>query len=125
MDLRGHGIVTSMAFAERDPEAVRSFFRGSIGGLKAVSVDPRAGIAAMTKREPLLDKVPELDRLAMTRGVAIMADNVRGTGLGALELARMDGLVTINTEVNGIASLPAAGSLFSAAFPSPQAERMP
>lgn len=125
VDLYGHGIITSAAFAERNPEAVRAFVRASIGGLRAALADPVAGMAAMKKREPLFDEKLELERFAMARDVAIMTDNVRRTGFGALELDRMRRLAAVNAEVNGIASPPAAETLFSTNFLPPQAERMP
>lgn len=125
VDLYGHGIITSAAFAERNPEAVRAFVRASIGGLKAALADPAAGMAAMKKREPLFDEALEVDRFTMTRDVAILTANVRRTGFGALELDRMQRLVATNAEVNGIANPPAAETLFSTAFLPPQAERMP
>lgn len=125
VDLYGHGVITSAAFAERNPEAVRGFVRATLLGLRAALANPAAGMAAMKKREPLFDAALEQERFQMTRDVAILTDNVRRTGFGALELDRMRRLVSINAEVNGIASPPAAETLFSTAFLPPQAERMP
>lgn len=125
VDLYGHGIITSAAFAERNPEAVRGFIRATIGGLRAALADPAAGVAALKKRNPLIDEALEQERFEMTREVAIMTENVRRTGFGALELDRMRRLVAINAEVNGIANPPVAESLFSTAFLPPQADRMP
>jgi NitT/TauT family transport system substrate-binding protein len=125
VDLYGHGIITSAAFAERNPEAVRAFVRASIVGLKATLADPAAGMAAMKKREDLFDTALELERFNMTRDAAIMTDNVRRTGFGMMELERMKRLVAINAEVNGIANPPAAETIFSTAFLPPQPERMP
>ncbi|SHJ29705.1 NitT/TauT family transport system substrate-binding protein [Roseomonas rosea] len=125
VDLYGHGVITSAAFAERNPEAVRGFVRATLQGLKAALADPAAGMAAMRKREALFDPALEGERFAMTRDVAILTPNVRRTGFGALELDRMRRLVAINAEVNRIENPPAAETLFSTDFLPPQADRMP
>ncbi|PZW50507.1 NitT/TauT family transport system substrate-binding protein [Humitalea rosea] len=125
VDLYGHGIITSAAFAESHPEVLRGFLRASLGGLRAALADPAAGMAAMKRREPLFDEALELERFAMARDVAILTDGVRQKGFGTMEPDRMARLVAINAEVNQIANPPAPESLYSTAYLPPLADRMP
>ncbi|WP_249120040.1 ABC transporter substrate-binding protein [Plastoroseomonas hellenica] len=125
LDLYGHGVIASASFAERNPEALRSFVRATLGGLRAALADPQAGMAAMRRRESLFDEALELQRFTMTRDVAIMTDGVRQNGFGTMAPDRMRRLVAVNAEVNQVANPPAAESLYTNDFLPPVAERMP
>lgn len=125
LDLYGHGVVASASFAERNPEALRSFLRATLGGLRAALADPQAGMAAMRRREALFDEALELQRFTMTRDVAILSDGVRRDGFGTMAPDRMRRLAAVNAEVNQIANPPTAESLYTNDFLPPLAERMP
>ena len=125
IDLYGHGIIASAAWAERNPAALRGFLRATLGGTRAALADPAAGMAAMAKRDALFDTALESERFAMARDIAIMTDTVRREGFGGMTLARMQRMSAANAEVNQVANPPPAETLFSTDFLPPQADRMP
>jgi len=125
VDLYGHAVIVAAAWAEKNGDTIRAFLRAAVAGTKAALADPKAGMAAMKRRDPLFDEVLELERFTLTRDIAIMTDVVRRDGFGGMTAERMQKVATANAEVNNISPVPSADSLYSIAYLPPQAERMP
>jgi NitT/TauT family transport system substrate-binding protein len=125
VDLYGHGIIVSAAWAARNPAALRGFLAATAAGMRAALADPAAGMVAMEKRDPLFDKALEQERFLMARDIAIMTDTVRKEGFGGMTLARMQRMSAANAEVNGIANPLPAETLFSTDYLPPLADRLP
>ncbi len=87
--LYGHCILTTSQFATKNPDAVRRVVRGFADALKAAIADPAAAIAAIKKREPLIDEKVERGRLDLVIANAIVTDRVRHDGLSAVDPDRM------------------------------------
>src|SRR5262245_58776866 len=65
MDVYGNGIIVSPQMAQND-KAVQGFIRATVKGWKDVIADPKAGLAAAKKRDPLIDEALELERLEIS-----------------------------------------------------------
>jgi NitT/TauT family transport system substrate-binding protein len=87
--LYGHCILTTSQFASKNPDTVRRVVKGFADALKASIADPGAAIAAIKKREPLIDDKVERGRLELVIGNAIVTDQVKRYGLSAVDPARM------------------------------------
>lgn len=87
--LYGHCILATPEFAARNPDAVKKVVKGIVDALKAAIADPGVAIAAIKKREPLVDEKVERARLELVIRNAIVTNRVRREGLGAVDPDRM------------------------------------
>jgi NitT/TauT family transport system substrate-binding protein len=87
--LYGHCILTTTEFAAKNPETVKKVVKGIAEALKAAIADPSLSIAAIKKREPLIDEKLERARLELVIKDAIVTDRVRREGLSAVDPDRM------------------------------------
>jgi NitT/TauT family transport system substrate-binding protein len=87
--LYGHCILTTAEFAAKNPETVKKVLKGIAEALKAAIADPSLSIAAIKKREPLIDEKVERARLELVIKHAIVTDRVRREGLSAVDPDRM------------------------------------
>ena len=87
--LYGHCILTTAEFAAKNPETVKKVLKGIAEALRAAIADPSLSIAAIKKREPLIDEKVERARLELVIKHAIVTDRVRREGLSAVDPDRM------------------------------------
>ena len=87
--LYGHCILTTSEFAAKNPDAVKRVVKGFADALKAAIADPTVAIAAIKKREALIDEKVERGRLDLVIDNAIVTDRVRREGLSAVDPERM------------------------------------
>src|SRR5215470_8412618 len=87
MNVYGNGIIVSPEMAKNE-KAVKGFIAATIKGWKDVVADPKAGIAAAKKRDPLIDEKLELERLEISLQTNIMTPWVKANGLGDVDPAR-------------------------------------
>ena len=64
-------------FAAKNPETIKKALKGIAEALKAAIADPGLSIAAIKKREPLVDEKVERARLELVIKHAIVTDRVR------------------------------------------------
>lgn len=95
VDLYGHALLTTPDFAAKNPETIRKLVKGVVEALKDSIKDPSVAIAAIKKRDPLVDETTERGRLDLVIKNAIATDTVRKNGLGTVDEGRM--LKTIKT----------------------------
>ena len=82
--LYGHCLLTTPQFAAKHPDAVNKVVKGFAAALKAAIADPDLAVAALKKREPLIDEKVERGRLDLVIKDAIVTDHVRREGLSAV-----------------------------------------
>ncbi len=87
--LYGHCILTTSEFASKNPDTVKRVVKGFADAFKAAIADPAVAIAAIKKREPLVDEKVERGRLELVIKNAIVTDQVKRDGLGAVDPERM------------------------------------
>ena len=124
LDIYGSGIFARADWLERNGEVASRFVKASVDGLKLLLNDVPGGMAALKRREPLFDEALEARRFAMTRDRAMLTPNSRANGLGHLDMARARQLVQVNAEALGVASPPAAETMFTDRYLPPRSERM-
>src|SRR5215831_2843411 len=123
--LYGNSINVTAAYAEKHPDVVKGFVRASIMGWRDMVKDPKAGIAALKKRDPLLNEQVELDRLQYVLDKALLTPTIKAKGLGTIEPERMATAITLNAEAFKVANPPKAEAIYTTKFLPPQAERLP
>jgi NitT/TauT family transport system substrate-binding protein len=123
--LYGHCILTTSDFAAKNPDTVKRVVKGFAGALKAAIADPTVSIAAIKKREPLIDEKVERGRLQLVLHDAIVTDQVKRDGLSAVDPERMKQTIAM---VAKSFNIPAAdvSSVYAADYLPPRAElRLP
>jgi len=123
--LYGHCILTTSAFASKNPDTVRRVVKGLADALKAAIADPAMAIAAIKKREPLVDEKVERGRLELVIDNAIVTDRVRHDGLSAVDPERMKQTIAMVAKSFKIPA-PDISAVYSADYLPPRAElRLP
>jgi NitT/TauT family transport system substrate-binding protein len=119
--LYGHCLLTTPQFADRNPDAVKKVVKGVAEAWKAAIANPDAAIAALKKREPLIEERVERARLDLVIKNAIFTERVRRDGLGAVDPERMEHSIRMIGETF---KLPAVGlsSIYRADYLPPQAQ---
>jgi NitT/TauT family transport system substrate-binding protein len=124
LDLYSNAIVTSPTLAKNNPKAVAGFVRGVVRGWKDAMKDPKAAIAALKKRDPLINEALELDRLNIILRDFVATDWVKRNGMGGVDPARLRRNIDLVTEGLGLPRSLPPEQVFDARFLPPAAERM-
>jgi len=124
MDVYGNGIIVSSELAASNPKAVEGFIRATVKGWKDVVADPKAGIAAAKRRDPLIDEALEMERLQISLQTNIFTPWVKANGMGDVDPARFARSVKDVAEAFSLPAAPAPEKVFSNKFLPPRAERM-
>ena len=125
LDLYGSGLIARAAYAEKNPKVLAGFVRATLTGLRDMLRDPKAGIASLKKRDPLLNDAVELERLQLILERAMLTPFVKAHGFGTVVPERMARGIAVNAEAFGVAHPPKPETLYTTAFLPPQSERMP
>jgi NitT/TauT family transport system substrate-binding protein len=119
--LYGHCILTTPEFASKNPDTIKRVVKGFADALKAAIADPDVAIAAIKKREPLIDEKVERGRLELVINNAIVTDRVKRDGLGAVDPDRMKHTIEMVVKTFNIPTLDAA-SVYRPDFLPPRAQ---
>ncbi len=103
LNLFGGALLTTRAFAERNPAVVRGAVAALIRGFRDTLSNPAGMIQVLRQVEPLTDAVLEMERHQLNVQRVIMTDNLRANGVSAVDMARMQAGITA---VEGAFNLP-------------------
>lgn len=123
MDLYSNAVFFSRSFAKENPKAVQGFVRALNRAIKDVIADPDAGVAAAMKREPLLKREVEREKLLATLRNDMSHPEVARIGLGDIDEARMKRAIDIVADANKLPRTPAVAEVFDRSFLPARAER--
>ena len=123
MDVYGNGIIVSPEMMN-NPKAVTGFLKATIKAWKEVIADPKLGIAAAKKRDPLIDDALEARRLAMSLDTNILTPFVKANGMGDVDPARFARSVVDVADAFGLPAAPDPAKVFTNKFLPPKADRM-
>jgi NitT/TauT family transport system substrate-binding protein len=98
VNIYGHALVTTPEFAAKHPDVVKKVAKGLAEALKASIANPGIAIAAIKKRDPLVDDELERHRLELVLKNAIVTDHVEKAGLSAVDMDRMKKTINIVTK---------------------------
>ncbi len=123
LQLYGNAIIVNQKFAVEHPEAVRGFLRAYVKGLKETVRDPAAAVNFVTKRNDILKREVELERLRMVIKDNILTPEVRARGYGAIDPARMEKAIEQIALGFDFKAKAKAAEAFDASFLPADAER--
>ena len=123
VDVYGNGVVISPEMAKNE-KAVKGFLAATVKGWKDVIADPKLGIAAAKKRDPLIDEKLEMERLEISLQTNILTPYVKANGIGDVDPARFAASVKLVSEALGLPEAPAPDKVFTNKYLPPKADRM-
>ncbi len=124
LDLYSNGVMVSKKLAQEQPNAVRGLLKAINRAVHDALANPDAAIDAMLKREPLLDRATERERLILTTRWLCDTPESRQIGVGDMRDERLSAAIKQVAESYELPRVPAAGEVFNRAFLPPLAERM-
>lgn len=123
VELYGNGVMVSQQLVKDKPEAVAGLVRAIHKAVRDTIADPDAAIAAMMKREPLLNKDLEKRRLMYTLKTIMLTPEVAANGFGDVSDARFARSFLQLKEAFDLQRVPTAAEVFDRRFLPPLAER--
>ncbi len=123
MDLYSNAVFFSRSFVKDNPKAVAGFVKALNRAIREVIADPSAGVEYALKREPLLKRDVERDKLIATLKNDMSHAEVATIGLGDVDDERLKKAIAIVVEANQLPRSPAPAEVFDRSFLVPKAER--
>jgi NitT/TauT family transport system substrate-binding protein len=123
LDLYGHCILTTPDFAAKNPDVVRRVVKASAEAWKAAIANPAVSVAAIKKREPLVDEAIDRARLEQVIKNGILTDRVKKEGLGTVDPSRMKETIAVIAKTFNLPVLEVS-AVYRPDFRPPNAELM-
>lgn len=123
LDLYSNAVIASPALVKSNPKAVSGFVKATIKAWRDAVKNPAEAIAALKKREPLINEALELERLNLAIKGFVMTPDVHANGMGGVQPARLQKNIDLVTEGLALPRKIAPGDVFNANFLPPAAER--
>lgn len=123
LNIYGHALLTTPAFAAAHPDVLKKVVKGVADAMKASIADPSVAIAAIKKRDPLVDDDLERHRLELVINSAIVTDHVKAAGLSAVDMDRMQKTIDVITTTFKTPAVKAA-SIYRSEYLPPRSELM-
>ena len=122
LGLYGLALIAKADWAEKNPEVIRDFIRGSVQGFNVMIQKPDVAIASVKKRDPLINEEVEKARIKSTLDYAIITPNVLQNGLSNVDMARLDQTLKQVAGPFEMKSVPPASEVYSDKFLPPRSE---
>jgi NitT/TauT family transport system substrate-binding protein len=123
MDLYSNTVFFSKSFVKENPRAVAGFVKALNRAVKEVIANPDAGVDYSIKREPLLKREVEKEKLLATLKNDMSHPEIVRIGLGDVDDARLRKDIAIVVEANALPRTPEPGEIFDRSFLPARAER--
>ena len=123
-ELYGMALMVTRELAATEPDTVRKLLRAFNRGLVDTIAEPAAGIEALAKRNPAINRESNYRRLMGTLQLEMSRAEGGILGIGNIDDARFARGIALLVATKNLPHHPAAGELFSRAFLPPLAERV-
>lgn len=123
LDLYSNAIVVSKQLAKDNPAAVKGLLKAINRAINDTLANPDAAMDTVIKREPLVKRDIEKERLIATLKEEMSSAEIAKIGLGDVTDERLDRTINVVVEANALTRKPAKDEVFSRAFLPPRADR--
>jgi NitT/TauT family transport system substrate-binding protein len=120
--LYGSSIVTTPAFAEKNPDVIKNFVRGLAHGLNGMVDDLNAAMASLKTFDNLLDDDVEKGRMILSLQSMLITPNVLANGFSTVDMGRLEKTLQQVAPVFKI-DAPAAKGVYTDRYLPPADER--
>lgn len=124
LDLYGNSIMVNTDFAAQNPDAVKGFLKALAKGFADAVAEPAAGVDAVMKRNEVLKKEVELERLEMANRLNIKTPYVVENGFGGIDEAKLTKAIDFLKLSMGLKGNVGPADIFDASYLPPREERM-
>ncbi|HUA55724.1 MAG TPA: ABC transporter substrate-binding protein [Candidatus Sulfotelmatobacter sp.] len=118
-DLYGHAIMVNPAFAAAHPAAVTSVIKCTAEAMREALKDPAPSIAALKKRDALVNEAIETERLKLSIACCWVTPNTRAHGFSAIPEARLKNSIATVAAAFGFEPIPPAEIYTAKYLPPP------
>jgi NitT/TauT family transport system substrate-binding protein len=119
VEVLSNSILISTELAERRPEVARGLLRAIARGWVEAIRDPRAAVAHIARREPLLNAELEAQRLQWVIDNQIRTPEAGSNGIGHVEPARLDRAIGIVAQGFSLPRRPAGEEILDGRYMPP------
>ena len=123
LDLYGNSILVSNEFAAKNPAAVKGFTKAIIAAMRDTVKDPATAVDSVIKRNSVVTKPVELERLQMALAQNFVTPAVKKNGFGGIEQDKLVKNIATQKEARNLKNPPAPNMVFDGSFLPPAAER--
>ncbi len=124
MDLYSNGLIIPKAMAAEQPEMVKGMVWAVNQGVKDTLADMDAAVDSVAKREPLINKDIEKERLIATLQDEMNHPELATTGLGNVDPGRFKKAIDLVVKANSLPRTPKPSEIYSNAFLPAKEERI-
>lgn len=125
VDLYGRALMTTAAYAKKNPKTVTAIVSAVNQALKAAISDPKAVVATLSAHDMLADLGLERERLLLMLRELVLTPNVKANGLASVTPQRIQNSMQLVYDAYGVKAQPVWEQLYTDRFLPPKAERMP
>ncbi len=123
LPLYSNSVVVSQKLAKEKPEAVRGLVRAINRAFHEVRANPEPGMDAVMRREPLLKREVEKERLLQTIQYEVLSSEMKKIGIGDVDPERLKKGIELLVDNLKLPRTPSSEEVFTRAFLPPRAER--
>ena len=123
LDLYSNGILVSSKLLKDNPKAVAGFVKAVNRAINDSLTNPEAAMDVVMKREPLLKRDVEKERLLATIKEEMNHPEIAKIGLGDIDPVRLKRAIAMVVDANGLPRTPPNDEVFDRSFLPPRAER--
>lgn len=123
MDLYGNSLLASRKVLKENPKAAAAFVQATLRGWRETLADPKAAVAALTRRDPLIDAAIEIEKIQWLAANQIMTPAIKAGGFGSVDRARLERQIDTIADAFSLPSKPAIEAIYDGQFLPGAAER--
>jgi NitT/TauT family transport system substrate-binding protein len=123
LPLYSNTVVVSKKLAKEKPEAVRGLVRAINKAFHEVRANPEQGMDAVMRREPLLKREVEKERLLQTIDYEVLSSEMKKIGIGDVDEERLKRGIALLVENLKLPRSPSSDEVFSRAYLPSRADR--
>lgn len=124
LDLYSNAVIFSRSFVKDNPAAVKGFLKALDRAIADTVANPEAAMDYVMKREPLLKREVEKDRLQATLKAEMSHPEIAKLGLGDVDEARLQRSIAVVVESDQLPRTPTVNEVFDRSFLPARAERL-
>lgn len=125
LDGFGNALFATRDFVEKHPRVVAAFVKGLNRAMKDVIADPKAAIAAIKGRDPLINADLETERLKLYVRELLLTPNVKANGFSSIDARKLERQIASVLDAFNIKTSMSVASIYTERFLPPRAERIP
>jgi NitT/TauT family transport system substrate-binding protein len=122
MDLYSNVIIVPKKLAKEKPEVIKGFLRALNKGMQDSIKDPDASVAAVSKREPLINAKLERERFDATFADEMNHPEIKKIGLGNVDQDRLKRSIAIMVDALSLPRTPAVSEVWDGSFLPPPSD---